>query len=197
MNFIKKNILKLNFILLFIGLFSLPLIYYINFNFSSQYTYQHRYFTVKKSEPSFFKEISLNKNPIINAKTLEIYIKDSVIDIFNYSPKLINDHIENINIYFTEIGLNNFRNVIIPISQVEADNGMVLKKTTVTNGPYLLGTAKVLGGERLWKYVLQTTELQKGLGGSDTRRRSIVIVLREIKFSKNKKGVAIDSIEVK
>ena len=74
---------------------------------------------------------------------------------------------------------------------------MVLKKTVVTDGPFLLGTAKVLGGQRLWKYVLSTTELQKGLGGSESKRRSVVIILKELKFSKNKKGVAIDSIQVK
>ena len=197
MNFIKKNLMKLNFLLLFIGTVVLPLTYYINFNFSSQYTHQLRYFTVKKGDPSFFKEISLNKKPIINSKTLEMYIQDSMVDIFNYSPKLISDHLDNIEIYFTDVGFENFSLVISDVAAVEVERGMVLKKTVVTEGPYLLGTAKVLGGERLWKYVLNTVELQKGLGGSESRKRSIIIILREMKFSKNKKGVAIDSIEVK
>lgn len=197
MEFIKKNLLKLNFLLMFIGMLILPLIYYINFNFSSQYTHQQRYFAVKKDEPSYFKEISLNKKPIINSKTLELYIKESVVDIFNYSPKVITDHLDKVDIYFTDVGFNSFEGVISNVAAIEAERGMVLKKTVVTNGPYLLGTAKVLGGERLWKYVLNTVELQKGLGGSDSKKRSLVIVLREMKFSRNKKGVAIDSIEVK
>ncbi len=197
MNYIKKNILKLNYLLLLLGFIILPITYYINFNYSSNYTYEKRYFTVKKDDPSFFKEISLNKKPIINSKTLELYIKESVVDIFNYSPKVINNHLNGIEDYFTEVGFNSFSENIKYVADIEAERGMVLKKTTVTEGPFLLGTAKVLGGQRLWKYVLSTTELQKGLGGSESKRRSVIIILKELKFSKNKKGVAIDSIQVK
>tara|TARA_Y100000588_G_scaffold23752_1_gene23778 strand:- start:9791 stop:10336 length:546 start_codon:yes stop_codon:yes gene_type:complete len=180
-----------------LGFIILPVTYYINFNYSSTYTYEKRYFTVKKNDPSFFKEISLNKKPIINSKTLELYIKESVVDIFNYSPTVINDHLDNVEDYFTEVGFNSFGETIRYVAEIEAERGMVLKKTVVTDGPFLLGTAKVLGGQRLWKYVLSTTELQKGLGGSESKRRSVVIILKELKFSKNKKGVAIDSIQVK
>ena len=197
MNYIKKNILKLNYLLLLLGFIILPIIYYINFNYSSTYTYEKRYFTVKKDDPSFFKEISLNKKPIINSKTLELYIKESVVDIFNYSPTVINDHLDNVENYFTDVGFESFGETIRYVADIEAERGMVLKKTTATDGPFLLGTAKVLGGQRLWKYVLSTTELQKGLGGSESKRRSIIIILKELKFSKNKKGVAIDSIQVK
>lgn len=197
MNYIKKNILKLNYLLLLLGFIILPITYYINFNYSSNYTYEKRYFTVKKDDPSFFKEISLNKKPIINSKTLELYIKESVVDIFNYSPTVINNHLNGIEDYFTEVGFNSFSENIRYVADIEAERGMVLKKTTVTEGPFLLGTAKVLGGQRLWKYVLSTTELQKGLGGSESKRRSVIIILKELKFSKNKKGVAIDSIQVK
>ncbi len=191
MNYIKKNILKLNYLLLLLGFIILPITYYINFNYSSNYTYEKRYFTVKKDDPSFFKEISLNKKPIINSKTLELYIKESVVDIFNYSPKVINNHLNGIEDYFTEVGFNSFSENIKYVADIEAERGMVLKKTTVTDGPFLLGTAKVLGGQRLWKYVLSTTELQKGLGGSESKRRSIIIILKELKFSKNKIGVYI------
>ena len=160
MNYIKKNILKLNYLLLLLGFIILPVTYYINFNYSSTYTYEKRYFTVKKNDPSFFKEISLNKKPIINSKTLELYIKESVVDIFNYSPTVINDHLDNVEDYFTEVGFNSFGETIRYVAEIEAERGMVLKKTVVTDGPFLLGTAKVLGGQRLWKYVLSTTELQ-------------------------------------
>lgn len=197
MNYIKKNILKLNYLLLFLGFIILPVTYYINFNYSSSYTYEKRYFTVKKNEPSFFKEISLNKKPIINSKTLELYIKESIVDIFNYSPKVIDSHLDYIEDYFTEVGFDQFTETIKYVADIEAERGMVLKKTVVTEGPFLLGTAKVLGGQKLWQYVLSTTELQKGLGGTQSKSRSIVVILKELKFSKNKKGVAIDSIQVK
>ena len=100
-------------------------------------------------------------------------------------------------IYFTDLGYKNFVASYKPVLETDIETETLVRSTFVTKGPYLLGTANILGEGRVWKYVLKVLELREGLGAQQQKNKSIELILKEIKFSKNKKGVAIDSIVVK
>lgn len=197
MDYIKKNIIKLNFIILGMFLTLSPILFYINFNFSANQTYKKEYFSLKSGDPSYSMPIILTEKPIINSETLVNYAKKSIVDIFSYNVYQGQKHKEHIEIYFTNIGYKKFKGVFSDILNKDDSVGVVSKKTIVNEGPYLLGVAKVMGGDRIWKYILNTIEYRQGIGGSEKKYRSIEIVLKEMKFSKNNKGVAIDSMVVK
>jgi hypothetical protein len=199
MDYIKKNIIKINFILILSSLILLPLFFYINFNFSSQKTYEKTFYTLKSGVPSVSKKIELNRYPIINDVTLNSFLKTSINEIFNYSTiqedKI--EHIKNIEKYFTPLGYRNFKGLISEILTNEEIKGVILNKSVINQGPYLLGVAKILGGDMVWKYVLKTKEIKKGTGGNALTGRRIEVILKEMKFSRNNQGIAIDSIMIR
>lgn len=197
MNYIKRNIIKLNFIVIGISLILLPILFLFNYNFSSEETYKKDYYILKSGTPEYIDKIYLSKNPIINSETLLNFTKEAVIDIFNYKTHEANDHARKIQKYFSDLGYEIFKPELKSMILSDMDTNAVIKKTIVIDGPYLLGTGKLLSGERLWKYVLNTMELRSGLGGTQKKIRSVELILKEIKFSENNKGVAIDSMIVK
>jgi hypothetical protein len=197
MNFIKKNIIKLNFIIIGFSILALPILFYINFNITAELTYEKKFFILQAGKPSFSEEISLQKRPIINSETLSRFSKESVVDIFSHNIHESNQHIKDMKIYFTDLGYKNFVASYKPVLETDIETETLVRSTFVTKGPYLLGTANILGEGRVWKYVLKVLELREGLGAQQQKNKSIELILKEIKFSKNKKGVAIDSIVVK
>lgn len=197
MDFIKKYIIKLNFILLIASVTIIPFISWYNFNFSVEKTYEKKYYLIKEDDFDYIKKISLNNSPIINSETLEKYIVDAVVDIFNYEPRIFEVYLEKNKDYFSNIGYSNFENTFSEAANIEDSNGVVYKQAIVIDGPYLLGKAKLLSGERIWQYVLKIKDLSQGLEDRDLKTRSVVVILKESNFSKNNKGVTIDSIQVK
>ena len=197
MEYIKKNIIKLNFIMIGVFLILSPIIFYYNFNYTSDNTKQKNFILLKSGEPSFQQKTNLLSTPIINSETLIKYTKDSVVDIFSYETYQHKEHLNKIEKYFTNLGFQNFKSVFNYMIQQDQNTESVVKKTIVVDGPYLLGTGNILGEKRIWKYILQSIELRQGIGGKQRKEKSIEIILKEMKFSKNNKGVAIDSMIVK
>lgn len=189
-----KNITKINYFFSVFALIALPLILIVNINMSSKKTYEKKYYIIKENDVNYFRPINLNSKPIINKVTLAKYIEEATIDLFNYNPKIKNEYYEKIESHFTEESFNMYKSNFDYLSSVEIANGAELKKTVILSGPYLVGEGKLITGERVWKYAVRTQELLIGLGQRNYSTRDVNIILKEIPYSKNKKGVAIDSI---
>ena len=199
MDYIKKNIVKLNFIIILSSILLLPILFYVNFNYSSVKTYEKKFYVLKAKDPSFAKKTNLTNKPIINNVTLNKFIEDSITAIFNYKALEENEeeHLKKIEEYFTTLGYSNFEKVMKKLLRIERDYGVIISKSMIDRGPYLLGTAKIIGGQRLWKYTVSIIEIKKGLGANSRDTKKLEIILKETNFSKNNKGVAIDSIVIK
>jgi len=189
-----KNITKINYFFSVFALIALPLILILNINMSSKKTYEKKYYIIKENDVNYFRPINLNSKPIINKVTLAKYIEEVTIDLFNYNPKIKNEYYKKIESHFTEESFNMYKLNFDYLSSVEIANGAELKKTVILSGPYLVGEGKLITGERVWKYAVRTQELLIGLGQRNYSTRDVNIILKEIPYSKNKKGVAIDSI---
>lgn len=189
-----KNITKINYFFSVFALIALPIILIVNINMSSKKTYEKKYYIIKENDVNYFRPINLNSKPIINKVTLSKYIEEVTIDLFNYNPKIKNEYYKKIESHFTEESFNMYKLNFDYLSSMEIANGAELKKTVILSGPYLVGEGKLITGERVWKYAVRTQELLIGLGQRNYSTRDINIILKEIPYSKNKKGVAIDSI---
>jgi len=197
MEYIKRNIIKVNFFTILSSIIILPIMFFINFNFTANKTYQKSFYALQEGNPSYNQPITLQDKPIINSETLTLFSKMSVVDIFSHAIHESNEHTKAMSIYFTDLGYKKFVESYKPILESNIETGTVIKTTIVTKGPYLLGTASIIGQGRIWKYILGVVELREGLGGQESKSKTIELVLKEVKFSKNKKGVAIDSLIVK
>jgi len=197
MEYIKRNIIKVNFFTILSSIIILPIMFFINFNFTANKTYQKSFYALQEGNPPYNQPITLQDKPIINSETLTLFSKMSVVDIFSHAIHESNEHTKAMSIYFTDLGYKKFVESYKPILESNIETGTVIKTTIVTKGPYLLGTASIIGQGRIWKYILGVVELREGLGGQESKSKTIELVLKEVKFSKNKKGVAIDSLIVK
>ncbi len=189
-----KNITKINYFVSIIMFIVLPITILINVNISAEKTYQKKYYVIKENDLNYFKPIRLNSNPIINKNTLSKYIEEVTIDLFNYNPKIKNEYFNKIEQHFTNDSFIIYKSNFDYLSSMEILNGVEIKKTVIISGPYLIGEGKLITGERVWKYALRTQELLIGLTDRNYTTRDVNIILKEIPYSKNKKGVAIDSI---
>lgn len=189
-----KNITKINYFIAIITFILLPIIFIININISAEKTYEKKYYIIKENDPNYFKPITLTKNPIINKNTLSKYIEEITIDLFNYNPKIKTEYYKKIEQHFTDESLEIYKLNFDYLSNMEILNGVEIKKTVILSGPYLIGEGKLITGERVWKYAVRTQELLIGLSNRNYTTRDVNIILKEIPYSKNKKGVAIDSI---
>lgn len=189
-----KNITKINYFVSIIMFIVLPITILINVNISAEKTYQKKYYVIKENDLNYFKPIRLNSNPIINKNTLSKYIEEVTIDLFNYNPKIKNEYFNKIEQHFTNDSFIIYKSNFDYLSSMEILNGVEIKKTVIISGPYLIGEGKLITGERVWKYALRTQELLIGLTDRNYATRDVNIILKEIPYSKNKKGVAIDSI---
>lgn len=189
-----KNITKINYFVSIIMFIVLPITILINVNISAEKTYQKKYYVIKENDLNYFKPIRLNSDPIINKNTLSKYIEEVTIDLFNYNPKIKNEYFNKIEQHFTNDSFIIYKSNFDYLSSMEILNGVEIKKTVIISGPYLIGEGKLITGERVWKYALRTQELLIGLTDRNYTTRDVNIILKEIPYSKNKKGVAIDSI---
>lgn len=189
-----KNITKINYFISILVFFTLPILFLINIYISAEKTYEKKYFIIKENDVNYFKPVKLNSSPIINKNTLSKYVQEVTIDLFNYNPKIKGEYFDKIEQHFTEDSLELYKSDFNYLSSIEIMNGVELKKSVIIAGPYLIGEGKLITGERVWKYAVRTQELLIGLSQRNYSTRDINIILKEIPYSKNKKGIAIDSI---
>lgn len=189
-----KNITKINYFISILICFALPILFLINIYISAEKTYEKKYFIIKENDINYFKPVKLNSSPIINKNTLSKYVEEVTIDLFNYNPKIKNEYFNKIEQHFTENSFELYKSDFNYLSLREIMNGVELKKSVIIAGPYLIGEGKLITGERVWKYAVRTQELLIGLSQRNYSTRDVNIILKEIPYSKNKKGIAIDSI---
>jgi hypothetical protein len=182
---------------LLVLLIILSVFFYHAYNYTSIETYQKRFLVVKKGDPDFLENVAVQNHPIINMDSLSDFIKRSVVRIFNYEVAFGREALDKNKDFFSPAGFNDFSSMFDFRLQNERDNGVVLKEAAIVEGPFYLGYF-TYANVQAWQFYVEIMETTTGLDNKpDTRKRDVFIVIRTMDFSKNNKGLAIDSFDIR
>lgn len=196
MDFLRKNMFKVTYYLITLSLFLLPIFYFTFYNNISKLTYEKKYYIVKKNDSSFLKKAEMLDNPILNLESIKSFVKEKTIVLFNYEIAFANDKLNSEESSFTKFSFKNFNELFNYRVEQESKSGVVIKESTITDGPYYLGNYNYLN-KNAWKFYLQIKETRYGLSGNiNFSNKTVIMIVVDDDFNKNGKGLAIDSIEI-
>jgi hypothetical protein len=198
MDYIKKNMFKVIYIIITISIITLPLFYFIFYNVISHQTYEKKYFVVQDKKPEFIKKIKMQDEPILNSSSLKIFTKEQTIKLFSYKMHNAIDKLkQNKDLFSNNLSYNAFREMFTYRLENEMNSGFLLKETIVLDGPFLMGSY-TLANKEAWKYYMRIKEMRYGETGEiDTLNRKVFFIISTDDFNKNGKGLSIEAISIK
>jgi hypothetical protein len=172
---------------------SIPLMLHYQYAYGSNKLVEVNYLAVKEDHPDYMKRINLLKNPIINASSMEKFISEAIIEIFNYSVGDEQSGDYEGEKYFTKFGLSRYKESKEKFNDYLESNGVVLVNSVIDGDIYLTGIAEPQIGNKQYRYDLKIITTLKGLGGKKIGKKSMTLILKEDGVINNKYGIAIDS----
>lgn len=180
-----------------VSLLVMPLFYYFSYTEISKETYKKKFFLVKKGDVDFIVKSDVQTSPILNMDSLKTFVYKSVLPIFNYETEFGLEKINANKKYFSDAGYKVFYPLFNFRLKEEKESGIVIKESLIVDGPYYMGSFSYLN-KKAWQFYITVRETTYGLSGKSTdSNRNVFLVISEGDFKKNKKGLSVDSLEIR
>lgn len=114
------------------------------------------------------KELPLETLEIVNDDSIELFAKDALIQLLNFRPGRVVEHVEQDvikKLFINKESYNKVREQLITWSNYEFKvNNISIKEAVAEHGVLMSTSANQVSGMKLWKYRATVLTLDRGVG---------------------------------
>lgn len=193
------NLNKIIYIIITLTLITLPFLLYFSYNYTSQETYEKNYYFLKEKDLNYLKKANLQDQQIINERSIKLFIKEAITEIYNYRPatalNIFEEDNNRVEYYFNSEYFPFFYNYFQGRVQSQSAARIIFNETILSKEPMFIGSFKT-DGTRV--YLIEGNQILTGENGK-TFYSSLMFEIHVSKedYAKNKKGLSIRKLSIR
>tara|TARA_B100000700_G_scaffold267699_1_gene307857 strand:+ start:137718 stop:138302 length:585 start_codon:yes stop_codon:yes gene_type:complete len=193
------NLNKIIYIIITLTLILLPCTLYFSYNYTSQETYEKNYYFLKEDDLDYLKKANLQDEQIINERSIKLFIKEAITEVYNYRPatalEVFSKNNNKVEYFFNADYFPYFYDYFVARINAQSEARIIFNEVILSKEPIFIGSFKS-DGTRV--YLLEGNQILTGENGQTFYSKLMFeIFIGQEDYSKNKKGLSIKKLSIK